>query len=233
MDRLDKIIASQGTASRNDVRKLIYKGKVSVNGEIIKKIDFKVNPDADEIAVEGTPLNHKKFIYIMMNKPAGVICATFDKKEKTVLDLLPSNLMRKDIFPAGRLDKDTVGLVIITNDGISSHKRLSPKHHAEKVYYFETAEPVSETVKKEIESGVLLKDGYLTKPCKVELITETSGNITLTEGKYHEIKRIFGAKSNKITYLKRISFAGITLDETLKEGEARPLTPEEENLFTL
>ncbi len=233
MERLDKAFSSCKIKTRSEITKLIKKRFVTVNGEIVTDPSFKIDLSHDEVTLAGERVEFKKFVYFMLNKPQGVISASEDGNQPTVIDILPSEYKREGLFPCGRLDKDTVGLVIITNDGISSHKRLSPKHHAEKVYYFETAEPVSETVKKEIEGGVLLKDGYLTKPCKVELITETSGNITLTEGKYHEIKRIFGAKSNKITYLKRISFAGITLDETLKEGEARPLTPEEENLFTL
>lgn len=232
MERLDKAFSSCKIKSRKEIQTLIRKKAVAVNGNIVSDPSFKVDVLTDEITLNGERVEFKKFVYIMLNKPAGVISASEDGVEKTVIDILPSNMKRDGLFPCGRLDKDTVGLVIITDDGISSHKRLSPKNHAEKTYYFECIEPVSEIVRQEIELGVLLKDGYTTKPCKLELITETSGNIVLTEGKYHEIKRIFGAKSNKITYLKRIEFAKIKLDDTLEEGKARYLTAEEEKLFT-
>jgi 16S rRNA pseudouridine516 synthase len=231
MERLDKAFSSCKIKSRTEITKIIRSGNVSVNGVIVKNPAQKINTQTDEVLMFGNKVEFKKFVYIMLNKPNGVISASEDGNQPTVIDILPPSYKREGLFPCGRLDKDTVGLVIITDDGVSAHKRLSPKNHAEKVYYFEVLEPVSEEVRLEIEKGVLLKDGYLTKPCKVELLTEKSGNITLTEGKYHEIKRIFGAKSNKITYLKRISFAGITLCETLKEGEARYLTQEEEKLF--
>ena len=169
----------------------------------------------------------------MLNKPNGVVSATDDTRDKTVLDLVPNNMLRDGLFPCGRLDKDTVGLVIITNDGQSAHRRLAPKTHAEKVYYFETAEEVSLVDVSVLEKGVTLKDGFTTVPCKITLETNSSGKITLTEGKYHEIKRMFGYLGNKITYLKRVSFAGILLDETLKEGECRLLTEDEKLLFTL
>ena len=167
----------------------------------------------------------------MLNKPNGVVSATEDSSFPTVIDILPNNMKRKGLFPCGRLDKDTVGLVIITNDGISAHKKLAPKNQTEKVYHYKTADPVSKEDLSKIEKGVLLKDGYTTKPCKVIPLSNIEGEITLIEGKYHEIKRIFGSLGNKITYLKRISFAGIKLDENLKEGEARFLTSQEELLF--
>lgn len=234
MDRLDKVIASQGTASRNDVRKLIYKGKVSVNGEIIKKIDFKVNPDTDEIVVEGNPLNHKKFIYIMMNKPAGVICATFDKKEKTVLDLLPSNLMRKEIFPAGRLDKDTEGFVLITDDGELAHNILSPRKHIEKEYIAKINAPVTTEDIDIFARGIELSGGVKCKPAEVFVLEDGDTplvKIIITEGMYHQIKKMFIARGKKVTYLKRIRMGKLYLDENLELGKSRELTKDEVNLL--
>ena len=231
MERLDKAFSSCKIFSRTEIQKIIKQKRVKVNGVIINDYSFKVDVLSDEILLDGNKVEFNKFKYIMLNKPQGVVSATEDRNDVSVIDILPSSMKREGLFPVGRLDKDTVGLVIITDDGVSAHNNLSPKRHAEKVYYFETADSVSEETASEIEKGVLLKDGYTTKPCKVKLLSATSGEITLTEGKYHEIKRIFGAKSNKITYLKRISFKGIMLDETLKEGEARYLTKAEEEIF--
>ena len=233
MQRLDKAFSSCKMFSRSEIAKIIRQKRITVNGEVVKTPDFKVDITASEIRLDGEIVNFKKYAYIMLNKPFNVVSSTDDSRDKTVIDILPAEYKREGLFPVGRLDKDTVGLVILTDDGLSAHKRLSPKTHAEKVYYFETAEPVSTKTASEIESGVMLKDGYFTKPCKIKLLTENSGEITLTEGKYHQIKRVFGAKGNKITFLERISFAGILLDKNLERGECRYLTPKEEELFTL
>lgn len=232
LERIDKIFASCEVLSRSECALAVKKRRITVNGEIVKSPSQKADINKDEILLDGKSVELNKFVYIMLNKPSGVVSASTDGNFKTVIDILPESFKRKGLFPCGRLDKDTVGLVIITNDGVSSHKRLAPKTHAEKVYYFETADEYSNEDIFSIEKGVTLKDGYTTKPTKVKRITKTSGEITLTEGKYHEIKRIFGSLGNKITFLKRISFAGIMLDESLEEGEARYLTTKEENLFT-
>ena len=232
LERIDKIFASCEVLSRSECALAVKKRRITVNGEIVKSPSQKADINKDEILLDGKSVELNKFVYIMLNKPSGVVSASTDGNFKTVIDILPESFKRKGLFPCGRLDKDTVGLVIITNDGVSSHKRLAPKTHAEKVYYFETADEYSNEDIFSIEKGVTLKDGYTTKPSKVRRITKTSGEITLTEGKYHEIKRIFGSLGNKITFLKRISFAGIMLDESLEEGEARYLTTKEENLFT-
>ena len=166
----------------------------------------------------------------MLNKPQGVVSAGENEKDKTVIDILPESFKRAGLFPAGRLDKDTVGLVVITDDGESAHAALSPKNHVEKEYYFETADEYDEEDRKAIEGGLTLRDGYTTKPCKVERKSEKSGVITLTEGKYHEIKRLFGARGNKITLLRRDSFGGIRADN-LALGEWRYMTDEETKIF--
>ena len=233
MERLDKAFSSCKMFSRSEITKIIKQKRVSVNGITVNKPEFKVDVNKDVIMLDGNKITFKKYAYVMLNKPEGVVSSTDDGRDKTVVDILPESFKREGLFPVGRLDKDTLGLVILTDDGVSAHKRLSPKNHVEKVYYFETADEVLAQTVLEIESGVLLKDGYTTKPCKIKMLSSKSGEITLTEGKYHEIKRIFGAKNNKITYLERIAFGDIKLDKSLNRGECRYLTPEEESLFTL
>ena len=229
--RLDKLLSELGKATRSEGGKLIRSGKVTVNGEIIKKPDFKIDPENDEISFMGEILTYKKFTYIMLNKPEGYVSATDDENEKTVLDLVSDEDRRKGLFPCGRLDKNTLGLVILTNDGEGAHRLLSPKHHVSKIYKFESKFPLSESDVEALEGGVDI-GGYLTKPCKIKLYNNlSSGEITLTEGKYHQIKRMLEAVNNKITYLERISFGGIVLDPTLKRGEWRYLTNEEEVIF--
>ncbi len=229
--RLDKFFSQTGTLTRSQVQKQLKLGKVTVNGETIKKADYKVDPDKDEIRYNENKIVYRRFVYIMMNKPRGVVSATEDRDQKTVLDLLPEDLLKFDLFPCGRLDKDTTGLVVLTNDGISAHNALSPKKHVEKKYSFETADTYSDADVTAIESGITLKDGYSTKPCKIERISETEGYIYLTEGKYHEIKRLFGARSNKITKLERIGFGKLEIGD-LPEGDWRYLTEEEISWFT-
>lgn len=228
--RLDKFFSQTGTLTRSQVQKQLKLGKVTVNGETIKKADYKVDPDKDEIRYNDDKIVYRRFVYIMMNKPRGVVSATEDRDQKTVLDLLPEDLLKFDLFPCGRLDKDTTGLVVLTNDGISAHNALSPKKHVEKKYSFETADAYSDADVTAIESGITLKDGYSTKPCKIERISETEGYIYLTEGKYHEIKRLFGARSNKITKLERIGFGKLEIGD-LPEGDWRYLTEEEISWF--
>lgn len=229
--RLDKFFSQTGTLTRSQAQKQLKLGKVTVNGETIKKADYKVDPDKDEIRYNDDKIVYRRFVYIMMNKPRGVVSATEDRDQKTVLDLLPEDLLKFDLFPCGRLDKDTTGLVVLTNDGISAHNALSPKKHVEKKYSFETADAYSDADVTAIESGITLKDGYSTKPCKIERINETEGYIYLTEGKYHEIKRLFGARSNKITKLRRIGFGKLEIGD-LPEGAWRYLTEEEISWFT-
>lgn len=229
--RLDKFFSQTGTLTRSQAQKQLKLGKVTVNGETIKKADYKVDPDKDEIRYNDDKIVYRRFVYIMMNKPRGVVSATEDRDQKTVLDLLPEDLLKFDLFPCGRLDKDTTGLVVLTNDGISAHNALSPKKHVKKKYSFETADAYSDADVTAIESGITLKDGYSTKPCKIERISETEGYIYLTEGKYHEIKRLFGARSNKITKLERIGFGKLEIGD-LPEGDWRYLTEEEISWFT-
>ncbi len=232
LERIDKIFSACNVLTRSECALAVKKKRVKVNGVIINSPSAKADLDKDEILLDEKKVELNKFVYIMLNKPSGVVSASEDKNFKTVTDILPESFKRKGLFPCGRLDKDTVGLVIITNDGTTAHKRLAPKSKTQKVYYFETLDEVLKEHALKIEEGVTLKDGYKTAPSKVELLSKNNGYITLTEGKYHEIKRIFGSLGNKITYLKRVSFAGIILDSNLKEGEARYLTDKELELFT-
>ena len=232
LERIDKVFSNCGVSTRKECLSYIKKRLIKVNNQVVLTPNLKVDINSDTITLNGEQLALKKFVYIMLNKPLGVVSSTDEKSQQTVVDIIPKSMYRKDLFPCGRLDKDTLGLIILTNDGVSAHRRLAPKTHAEKEYIFKTIAPVSDEDIKNIEKGVTLKDGYTTMPCKVKMDSENQGVITLVEGKYHEIKRIFGSLNNKIIYLKRISFAGIYLDSALKEGECRYLTADEEELFT-
>ncbi|MBO5091783.1 MAG: rRNA pseudouridine synthase [Clostridia bacterium] len=228
--RLDKFISMLGKATRSEAGKLIRAGKATVNGIVQKAPDYKIDPDNDLVTLLGEVLTYKKYTYIMLNKPEGYVSATEDPNEKTVLDLVSVEDRRRGLFPCGRLDKNTLGLVILTNDGEGAHRVLSPKHHVSKVYKFISRDPVCENDIKLLEAGVDI-GGYLTKPCKIKMVSENEGEITLIEGKYHQIKRMLEAANNKITYLERISFGGVVLDPALKRGEWRYLTPNEEEIF--
>lgn len=229
--RLDKYFSELKIFSRREIATPLKKGLIKVNGVVIKKADFKIDENKDIITLNDEIVKYKKYIYLMLNKPQGYISATEDLTQKTVLDLIPENLRKFNLFPVGRLDKDTTGLVILTNDGISAHNALSPKHHVTKKYLFKVADPYSNDDINAIEKGITLADGYTTKECSIDRIDDTTGYITLTEGKYHEIKRIFGARSNKIIELQRISFSSIILGD-LELGKYRHLTEEEEKIFT-
>ena len=228
--RIDKLLSEMGKATRSESARLARQGKILVNGTPVKRSDVHVDPEKDEIVFCGSKIAYKRFTYIMLNKPEGYVSATDDAKEKTVLDLLNDEERRKDLFPCGRLDKNTLGLVILTNDGDSAHKLLSPKHHAKKVYKFKSKLPLAQDDIKRLEDGIDIGD-YVTKPCEISMISDTEGEITLTEGKYHQIKRMLEAVDNKIIYLERISFAGVELDRSLERGQWRYLTDEEENLL--
>ena len=229
--RVDKFLSEMGKASRTESAKLARSGKITVNGVPIKKCDMHIDPLKDKVTLNGQPVVYKQYTYIMMNKPEGYVSATEDGREKTVLDLLNDEERKKDLFPCGRLDKNTLGLIILTNDGDSAHKLLSPKHHVSKVYRFMAKYPLSEDDRLRLEAGVDIGE-YVTKPCKVKLNeSREGGEITLTEGKYHQIKRMLEAVNNKIVYLERITFGGIALDNNLKRGEWRHLTEKEESLL--
>lgn len=228
IQRIDKLIANSLPYSRSQVRELVKKKKVIVNDIVIKSADEKVNPDTDNIVVDGKPLKYSEFVYYMLNKPAGVVSATNDNTCKTVLELIKEPT-KKDLFPVGRLDKDTEGLLLITNDGELSHSLLSPKKHVDKTYYVETDGIITSEMAEQLKKGVDIGDEKPTLPAKVQLIEKnnTAAYLTITEGRFHQVKRMFKAVGRQVTYLKRTSMGGLTLDEKLEKGSYRELTENE------
>lgn len=224
MERLDKILVSQGVGSRKEVQKLIKKKAIIVDGEVVSKSDLKLDPEKSEIKVNGQVLNFKKHIYIMLNKPAGVLSATEDSSQKTVIDILPDNLKRKGLFPVGRLDKDTEGLLIISDDGEFAHKALSPKKHIYKRYYAELDGELGEDMIAVFEKGIELKNGEKFLPAKLEIKDKHSAYVEIREGKFHQVKKMFLSQGLEVRYLKRVKFGGLELDSNLHIGEARELT---------
>ena len=224
--RLDKMLAHCGYGSRKEVKQLIRKGEVIVNGEIVYDDDLKVDSDKDDIIVFDENVNYQELVYIMLNKPSGVVSATFDFHKQTVIDLV-SEYANYKIFPVGRLDIDTVGLLLITNDGMLCHNLLSPKSHVDKKYYVEFDGEFKDSYYKMFENGIVLDDGYKTLPGKITLNEKNKAIVTIHEGKFHQVKRMFEALNMKVTYLKRISFGTLTLDENLNEGQYRLLTDKE------
>lgn len=230
MERLDKILASQGTLSRRDVKEIIKKGRITLNGKVIKDSSVKIDICKDEVLLDGEKITLKKHIYIMMNKPRGIVSASDGEKEETVVDLVPDELYRKGLFPAGRLDKDTTGFVLITDDGDFAHKILSPKNHIFKTYLARLEHSLSESDIKMLENGIILADGTTLKEAKIEIIEQTETplvEIMICEGKYHQVKRMFAAAGNKVVNLHRLKMGDLTLDERLKPGECREITREE------
>ena len=223
MIRLDKLLAHSGYGSRKEVKELIRKGQVSVNEVVIKDDDFKVDEVNDEVIVEGIIVDYQKFIYIMMNKPDGVLSATYDPKDPIVLDLIEDTPTR-GLFPVGRLDKDSEGLLLITNDGKLAHELLSPKKHVDKVYYIEYDGELVSDVKERFKEGIILEDNYKCLPASIELLNNNKAYVTISEGKFHQVKRMINMCNGEVTYLKRIKFGPLELDNSLKEGEYRFLS---------
>lgn len=234
LQRLDKIIASQGQYSRRDVQKLIKSGFVTVNGVQVRDRGAKTDDETDVISINGEVLKIEKYVYIMLNKPKGVVSATNDGKEKTVIDLVPQEYRGRNLFPAGRLDITTTGFVLITDDGDYAHRILSPKNHIEKTYEARLAEMVTESQLETVADGITLKDGTQCLPARLRVIENTNTplvEIKICEGKYHQIKRMFAAAGNGVIELKRTEMGGVALDPKLSEGECRLLTAEEVELI--
>lgn len=232
MERLDKILSSYFSLSRADTKKIMKKKCVMVNEKAVKALDIRVDPENDKITVDGAEVVFKKFIYIMMNKPAGVISASDDKRAKTVVDLVPDELYRDNLFPAGRLDKDTTGFVLLTDDGDFAHRILSPKNHVEKTYHALLERPLDQGDIEHFLSGIELKDGTLCLEAKVRMTEGNTAEVIIHEGKYHQVKRMFAALGNKVIELKRVKIGNLPLDETLKAGECREITQKELLLIT-
>ena len=221
-----------GISSRKETAALAKKGLVLVDGEPVKDPSKHIDPEKSRVTFMGRDISYSRFTYVMLNKPEGYVSATEDAKLPVVTELLPEELQKRELFPVGRLDKDTVGMMILTNNGKLAHTVLSPKRHVSKEYFFRAAEPLPLGAEKKFSEGVTLGDGYECKPAVLKLDEgRESGIITLTEGKYHQIKRMVASFGNAVTYLERISFATIPLDETLERGEWRYLTPEEEGIL--
>ncbi|NVS45659.1 rRNA pseudouridine synthase [Listeria monocytogenes] len=225
--RLDKLLSHTGFGSRKEVKPLLKSGAVVVNGTIQKDSKTQVNPDKDQITVHGTPVVYQEFVYFMLHKPQNVVSATEDNVSETVIDLLAQEDTLTGPFPVGRLDKDTEGLLIITNDGTLAHNLLSPKRHIDKTYYAKIDGDVTAADVEAFAAGIELDDGYTCKPASLEIITPNEINVTIQEGKFHQVKRMFAARGKTVSYLKRISMGNLQLDESLELGEYRPLTEAE------
>lgn len=230
--RLDKFLANSGIGTRKEVKELLKKRLIKVNDEIVKDGKIHVNENEDTVKYKDEIISYKKFVYIMLNKPNGVISATEDKVHKTVIDLLGDEYRTFEVFPVGRLDIDTEGLLLLTNDGVLSHNLLSPNKHVDKKYYVELEKLLTEMDIAKLEKGVELKD-FTTKDAKVEIIENGEESdkirvyITISEGKFHQVKRMFKAVGNEVKYLKRLKMGTLSLDENLKLGEYRELTEDE------
>ncbi|WP_029450995.1 pseudouridine synthase [Clostridium algidicarnis] len=237
MERLDKILSNLGYGSRKDIKSLIKKGNIMIDKEVAKDNSIQIDPNKSIIEINGQEIFYRKYIYLMMNKPKDVISATFDKYDETVIDLLEPDYITFEPFTVGRLDKDTVGLILITNDGELNHKLISPKWNVEKVYYAKINKEVDEKDIKMFEEGIVIDDGYKCLPAKLKIISSSKEGseieLTIQEGKFHQVKRMFEALDKAVTYLRRTRFGPILLDENLNEGEYRELSDEEiESLYS-
>lgn len=229
-ERVDKILSNMGYGSRKEIKSYAREGRIEVNGSRILDSSIKVDPQIDDIVFDGEKVIYREYIYIMMNKPDGVVSSTDDPINRTVLDLLDDKYLVFNPHPVGRLDKDTEGLLLLTNDGKLSHELLSPRKHVDKTYYVEVDGYVEEKYVEIFESGIVLDDGYKTLPAVLKILESgyvSKVHLTIKEGKYHQVKRMFEALDMKVLYLKRISIGNLTLDENLSEGEYRELSESE------
>ena len=226
MERLDKVISNQTGYSRKEVKELLKNKRIKVNNEIVLKPEVKVDSKKDMISLDNKVLEIQKYVYLVLNKPKGYVSATEDNFDQTVLELVPDEYLHRNLFPAGRLDKDTTGLMILTDDGEFAHEILSPKKHVDKTYLVEIDKPLTEEMKDSFLKGIVLKDG-VCKPSILEILDTYHAKVTLTEGRYHEIKRMFGTFQTNVVELKRISMGKFSLPKDLKEGDIRELTEEE------
>lgn len=229
MIRLDKYLADMSIGTRTEVKKLIRQGKIKVDDNIVKSPEQKIDTATQKVFCEGQEVGYKEYEYYMLNKPAGYVSATTDAKDKTVLDLI-TDKKRKDLFPVGRLDKDTEGLLLITNDGELAHRLLAPKKHVDKLYYAKVEGVVTEEDAKAFAEGVSIGEDEVTRPAVLEILKSDDVSeiyLTIQEGKFHQVKRMFEVVGKKVIYLKRLSMGTLRLDENLKLGEYRMLTEEE------
>lgn len=224
--RLDKFLCDTAGLTRTEAKNAVKKGQIAVNGQVQKAADFKVKENTDTVTFQGKPLSYAAFHYYMLHKPAGVITATEDKKESTVMDILREEKV-KNLFPVGRLDKDTEGLLLITDDGELAHNLLSPKKHVDKEYLVKVRDSISEEDCRKLSEGVDIGDEKPTAPAKVERMAEKEILLTIREGRFHQVKRMLQAVGNEVLYLKRLSMGSLRLPEDLEKGAYRPLSEEE------
>ena len=228
MERIDKVIGNQTGYSRKEIKELIKKKRIQLNDEIVVKSDIKINPDTDKIKIDNKEIQVQKYVYLILNKPKGYVSASIDKNDKTVLDLVPEKYKHRNLFPAGRLDKDTTGLMIITDDGVFAHNILSPSKHVSKTYNVTIDIPITKEMIIGFKEGIKLNDGE----CKSSILEKTgsyTGIVTLTEGRYHQIKRMFGCFGAKVLELHRIKMGNLELPKDLELGKCRELTSKELN----
>lgn len=231
--RLDRFLKEQGIATRSELKKIIRNGRVTVDGEICNDPGRHVDPEANEVALDGVTLLHRKFVYIMMNKPKGVLTATTDRHARTVLDLLPKKYRLMDVFPVGRLDKDTEGLLLITNDGALAHNLLSPRKHVPKLYEALLDRYPGEQAVEAFRKGVVISSEFTALPAELRFISlnPVIAHVEVYEGKYHQVKRMFRAVGAEVLELRRLRVGKLSLDEKLKPGDYRELTEQERNLL--
>lgn len=226
--RLDKFLSDCGIGTRREIKQILKTGVVSVNGTPVKKPEFTVSPKEDLVTVNSEEVIYREFVYLMLNKPSGYVSAVFDNRLPTVIELVPKEFSHYDLHPVGRLDYDTEGLLILTNDGALTHRVISPKSHIDKTYYIKTALPTENSYEKLFHDGVTLDDGYKTMSARFSRgDDENTCTLIIKEGKFHQVKRMMEAVGNKVTYLKRIKIGSLSLDPNLKSGEVRLLTEEE------
>ena len=216
--RIDKMLSNVTNISRSEIKRFIKRGEVTVNGRVVKTADEKIDPESSDVKLKGQTIRYNEFVYIMLNKPKGILSASNDKSRKTVVDLVPENLKRQKLFPVGRLDKDTTGLIIITNDGEYAHKIISPKNKTEKVYIATLDGELKEELISEFKKGVVLADGTKCRPASLEILESNIARLTLFDGKYHEVKRMFGVFGLGVNELHRYAIGGLTLPDTLQSG---------------
>ena len=227
MERLDKLVSATGKYSRREVKLLVKQGRIMIDGIPAAASDVKVDTAVSEILLDGEDLGYQRFTYIMLHKPAGVLSAVEDSRQQTVLDLLTPELKKRGLSPVGRLDKDTEGLLLLTNDGDLTHRLLSPRHHVDKVYYARVDGRLEQADCAAFAAGMTLGDGLECMPAGLEILSSNEALVTLQEGKFHQVKRMLAARGKPVLYLKRLSMGSLRLDEALKPGEFRPLTEEE------
>jgi len=217
--RIDKMLSNVTNISRSEIKRFIKRGEVTVNGRVVKTADEKIDPESSEVKLKGQTIGYDEFVYIMLNKPKGILSASNDKSRKTVVDLVPDYMKRQKLFPVGRLDKDTTGLIIITNDGEYAHKIISPKNKTGKVYIARLDGELKEDLISEFKNGVVLADVTKCRPANLEILESNVARLTLFDGKYHEVKRMFGVFGLGVNELHRQAIGKLILPETLKSGE--------------